>query len=198
MYFAGLGPVKDGTPMNLYCMSGGLGRRVERRGSFGAFTFLTLPVLPEGAALGSGELGCGVAPLALTGVAGTGFTAVGFEAAGFATATAMAFSGWALAATFAGGTALAPFVASFCHLGLRLGLENTLLGGNFGMGRACFALAKESAVLLLFGLLRRRGVTLRFLGARFALGMLLLFLGAVVSGRHGRDQLSLVVSGVGS
>lgn len=35
MYLAGFGPVNDGTPMNLYCMSGGGGgRTVDRRGSF--------------------------------------------------------------------------------------------------------------------------------------------------------------------
>ena len=126
VYFAGLGPVKDGTPMNLYCISGGLGRRVERRGSLGAFTFLpTLPSLPEGAPLGSGELGCGVAPLALTGAAGTGFAAAGFTAAGFATATA--FSGWALAATFAGGTALAPFVVGLATSAFGLDLRTPFL-----------------------------------------------------------------------
>ena len=35
MYLAGLGPVNEGTPMNLYCIrGGGGGRTVERRGSF--------------------------------------------------------------------------------------------------------------------------------------------------------------------
>ena len=145
VYFAGLGPVKEGTPMNLYCISGGLGRRVERRGSFGAFTFLpvpTLAILPEGAALGSDALGCGVAPLALTGAAGTGFTAVGFVAAGFTTATA--FSGWALAANFAGAAALAPFVATLANSAFGLDLRTPFLGATSAWAELALPLRRRA------------------------------------------------------
>ena len=46
MYLAGFGPVNEGTPMNLYCFSGGgLGRIVERRPSLRDFE---LPALPSG------------------------------------------------------------------------------------------------------------------------------------------------------
>lgn len=56
MYLAGFGPVNDGTPMNLYVMSGGGGgRTVDRRGSFlifaiGALMKADLVPLAAGAA----------------------------------------------------------------------------------------------------------------------------------------------------
>jgi hypothetical protein len=55
VYFTGLGPVKDGTPMNLYSFSGGGGSAVRR--SLGAFlilgAFATIDVLAASGAMRS-------------------------------------------------------------------------------------------------------------------------------------------------
>jgi hypothetical protein len=87
VYLAGLGPVKDGTPMNLYCIRGGSGgRTVARRGSFLTLDAAGLRAAeapletfagPGGIIAGRPVLGPGLADgAALAGVAGLAATAV--------------------------------------------------------------------------------------------------------------------------
>jgi len=95
VYLAGFGPVKDGTQMNLYCMSGGgLGRMVDRRGSFLTFA---------AGALSKGVLADDfTGGVCLTGVAVAALVGLTAAAAGLATGPLVA-TGFAGKAAFVAG-----------------------------------------------------------------------------------------------